>query len=231
MCEQDEAAPFKAANPSSTHAAGASRHEGATAMMLALLASFDADQSQKDPKITLGQLFDRLEERAFGLLILLLALPCCLPFVYLLPQIVALPMLLLSGQMALGRAAPWLPRGIRDRSLSTKALQSVVLRAQRFLGLLEVVARPRLTFLSGPMGSRAVGALMLIPTGSILLPLPLTNTVPGIGVALTSVGLIERDGLLILGGLLVGLIWVGLLALGGQALITAVIATILEMTR
>jgi hypothetical protein len=41
--------------------------------------------------ISLGALSDLMEERAFGLLLLVLALPCCLPFVYILPQLVALP--------------------------------------------------------------------------------------------------------------------------------------------
>jgi len=45
------------------------------------------------------------------------------------------------------------------------------------------------------------------------------NTVPGFGVALTSVGLIERDGLFVIGGLLIGLFWVLLLVIGGPAVI------------
>lgn len=200
--------------------------KGATAMMQAIIGSFQAESAEDDPKMTLGQLFGRMEERAFGLLMLLLALPCCLPFVYLLPQIVALPMLLLAGQMALGRTSPWLPAAIRERAMSAKALGSVVDRAKRYLALAEFLARPRLTALSGRFGSRIIGALLLIPTASILLPFPLTNTVPGIGVAITSVGLIERDGFLILGGLLLGLLWVGLLVIGGQALISTLVAVV-----
>lgn len=227
MSERYDASPIAASREAPQEASNRSP-QGATATMLALLATFQADQGEEDPSITLGQLFDRMEERAFGLLLLLLSLPCCLPFVYLLPQIVALPMLLLSGQLALGRSAPWLPAAIRDRSLSTNALHGVVTRAKRYLYWVEVIARPRLTFLSNRTGSRVIGLLMLIPTASILLPLPLTNTVPGMGVALTSVGLIERDGFLIIGGLLLGLIWVGLLLLGGQALIAALFSLLLS---
>ena len=65
-------------------------------------------------EITLGELFDALQARAFGILLLVLALPCCLPFVYIIPQIVALPMLLLAGQMAAGRTSPWLPERLRQ---------------------------------------------------------------------------------------------------------------------
>ena len=176
------------------------------------------DDLEIDPRLTLGDLFARMEERAHGLLLLLLALPCSLPFVYVLPQIAALPMLLISGQMAAGRHAPWLPDKLRARAFRASTLQTVLDRSRRYLGWIEAVARPRLLFMTGHRGSRILGALLLIPCASILVPLPSTNTVPGIGVAIASVGLLERDGLLVAAGLILGLIWVALLVIGGPAL-------------
>ena len=152
---------------------------------------------------------------------LLLALPCCLPFVYGLPQIVALPMLLLAGQMALGHQTPWLPSAIRSRKLAIGAAQNVVRRAAPYLRIAEWFAHPRLTTLTGPVGTRVVGAILLVPTASILVPLPLTNTVPGIAVAIVSVGLVERDGLFVAAGLVLGILWVLALIIGGHAAISA----------
>ena len=83
--------------------------------------------------------------------------------------------------------------------------------------MFEAIAHPRLAFLTGHLGSRVTGALLAIPCLSILVPLPLTNTAPGVGVAVASFAIIERDGLLLLLGLAIGLLWVGLLVLGGQA--------------
>lgn len=191
---------------------------GATARIEAILAAFN-----QRGEITLGELFDAMEERAYGLLLLLLALPCCLPFVYLLPQIVALPMLVLAGQLALGRQSPWLPQGLRQRRFQVASLVAVIERANPYLKIAEWVAYPRLGIVTNHVGSRVVGALLLVPTASILVPLPLTNTMPGIGVAVASVGLIERDGLLVLAGLVVGLLWVAALVIGGQAAISFLI--------
>ncbi|MFX3680633.1 MAG: exopolysaccharide biosynthesis protein [Hyphomicrobiales bacterium] len=161
-----------------------------------------------------------MEERAFGLLLLILALPCCLPFVYLLPQLVALPMVVLAWQMAMGRRAPWLPETLRKRRLPVESLLDVVDRTRRYGGgFVERLAHPRLVGLTGDRGTRVIGALLVVPCLSILVPLPLTNTVPGFGVSLAAVGLIERDGLFVIAGLLVGLAWVLLLAVGGPALI------------
>ncbi len=197
---------------------------GATRVLAAILADLrtNADANPaletdgKDgPQGRLGDIIDRLDERAYGFLILLLALPCCLPFVYLLPQIVALPMLALAAQMALGRRHPWLPKALHDRSFSIPAFEKVLARAGRYVGLIERVARPRLKPVTSHFSTRIIGFLLLIPTASILVPLPSTNTIPGIGVAIAALGLIERDGLLVIAGLVIGFAWVGLLGFLG----------------
>lgn len=176
-------------------------------------------EKDADGNISLGALSDAMEERAFALLLLILALPCCLPFVYLLPQIVALPMAFLAWQMARGRRSPWLPERLRDRKLPVRGLLDITARVKRYAGWLEKLAHPRLTGLTGAGGMRMLGILLIIPTISILVPLPLTNTTPGIGVAIASAGLIERDGLFVILGLLIGLGWVLLLVIGGPALL------------
>lgn len=195
---------------------------GATAFLLSVLSGLkgpaqdtrpDAPSPEEPngPQASLGNILDLLDERAFGFLLLLLALPCCLPFVYILPQIVALPMLALAAQLATGRSHPWLPGKMARRTFQIDQFEGVVKRASRYVGWFERLAHPRLRFLTEGIGVRIMGALLIIPCASILVPLPSTNTAPGIGVAIASVGLIERDGLLVLLGLLIGLVWVGLL--------------------
>ena len=202
---------------------------GATAFLRAMLADLesgnggraapaDSDGVESRTHATLGDVADRLDERAFGLMLLLLALPCCLPFVYGLPQIVALPMLALAGQMALGRDSPWLPSGLASRRFEIAGFRSVLDRAQRYLGWIENIARPRFAKVTSPLAVRITGALLLVPCASILVPLPGTNTAPGIGVAVAAVGMIERDGLLIAIGLVIGFLWVAaLLIFGAEA--------------
>ena len=164
---------------------------------------------------SIGDIVDEMDERAFGFLMLLLALPCCLPFVYLLPQIVSLPMLAISGQLAAGRKHPWFPASISNRRFKIAHFQDVLNRSAKYIGWFEKLAKPRLLFLTDGIGVRIIGFLLLIPTASIMVPLPSTNTVPGIGVAMASLGLIERDGLLVLAGLIIGLLWVVLLVTFG----------------
>ena len=128
--------------------------------------------SERPARSTLGALIDALDERAFGLMLLILALPCCLPFLYGIPQIVALPMLALTAQLAMGRTDPWLPQKLQQRSFDIEGMRGVVRRAKRYLGWFEAIARPRLSFLTEGLAVRIVGALLLIPTASILSPGP-----------------------------------------------------------
>ena len=176
-------------------------------------------ESDDDGNITLGALSDAMEERAFGLLMLILALPCCLPFVYLLPQIVSLPMVFLAFQMAQGRRSPWLPETLRKRTMPVKSLLDVTARTKRYAGWLERLAHPRFAGLTGPSGLRVLGAILIVPCLSILVPLPLTNTMPGIGVAIAAAGVIERDGIFVVLGVAIGLVWVLMLVIGGPALL------------
>lgn len=170
--------------------------------------------------VTLDWVLDRLNERAFGLFLLVLALPCCIPFLYGIPQVVALPLMLVSIQILLGRRSPWLPAKLGARTVSKEALQSLSDRAGPWLRKIEAVSRPRLTALSRPPVDRLVGLGLVLFSASILVPLPGTNSVPGVAVVIVSMGLLQRDGILILLGLLLGTAWIATLIVAGATLAT-----------
>ncbi len=185
----------------------------------------DLAESADGERISMGTLVDTLEDRAFGLLLLIFALPCCLPFLYGVPQVVALPMLFIAGQVAIGRHRPWLPAFLRNRSISTESFRDMAHRAKRYIGWFESIAKPRMTWLFSSPVERLLGLFLIAFSASILVPLPGTNTVPGIAVAIISIGFMEKDSLLIFIGTIIGAIWVSLLATLG----TGAIALILSM--
>jgi hypothetical protein len=176
-------------------------------------------ENAPDDGMSLGDFIEALGERAFGVVLFALAMPVCIPFLYLIPQLLSLPMLALAGQMALGRPEPWLPERFKDRVLDKAGLERMAKGGRRYFGWMEALARPRLTFLSGPTMERLVGAFFVLFCASILVPLPMTNTTPGISIAIAALGLLTRDGLLVLAGLVLGKAWISLLVIGGPALI------------
>ena len=95
--------------------------------------------------------------------------------------------------------------------ISRDNLERMARGGRKWFGWLEALARPRLTWLSGPTAERIVGAVFVLFCASILVPLPATNTTPGIALAIAALGLLTRDGLLVLAGLILGTAWITLL--------------------
>ncbi len=189
----------------------------AAGLAQALRACADASESADAP-LTIGALIDGLAGRAFGAALFTLALPCAPPFLYMIPQIVALPILALTAQMASGRAAPWLPARLRARRIDPVAFGKALDRAERLLGWLERTARQRPPQIRRGPARMAVGAVLTLFGLSVLVPLPGTNTVPGVAIAIVGFGLAEEDGILVLIGLALGSLWIAGLAAAAAGL-------------
>ncbi|MEM6563890.1 MAG: exopolysaccharide biosynthesis protein [Pseudomonadota bacterium] len=175
-------------------------------------------ESAIDEAVSLEWILGQLHERAFGLFLLVLALPCCIPFLYGIPQIVALPLMFVSAQLLLGRQTPWLPKGLAARTVSADALLNLATRAGPWLRRIEAISRPRQTQLTRAPLDRVVGLALVLFSASILVPLPGTNTVPGFAVVVVSMGLLQRDGVLVILGMLLGTAWIGSLIIAGATL-------------
>ncbi len=177
-----------------------------------------------DAGLTLHEIRDRLDERAYGLLILLLSIPCLVPGLYGVPQVVGLIVILLAGQMLVGREEPWLPRWFLNLRCKGSWLKAMADFAETKLGWIDRLSRPRLRrFADGP-GEKLAAVFMILATVTIVMPL--TNTIPSIALALLSVGLIQRDGLFVLAGCTVTTVWLTILgALGTGVLMGAEWAT------
>ena len=167
--------------------------------------------------LTLHEIRDRLDERAYGLLILLLSSPCLVPGLYGVPQVVGLIVILLAGQILVGREEPWLPRWFLNLRCKGAWLKAMADFAESKLGWIDRLSRPRLRrFADGP-GEKLAAVFMILATLTIVMPL--TNTIPSVALALLSVGLIQRDGLFVLAGCAVTTVWLTILGALGTGLL------------
>ncbi len=160
--------------------------------------------------LSISEILDRLDERAFGIVILILAIPCLVPALYGVPQIVGIPIVLLAGQMLLGRREPWLPASWLRRRISREWLGRMADFADKRMRWIERLSKPRLRLMTSGAGERFAALMMILATLTIILPM--TNSVPSLGLTLIAAGLIERDGLFVLAGELVALAWISALA-------------------
>jgi hypothetical protein len=170
----------------------------------------DADQSisqvlaelcdHADGPITVGDIVGRFGSRAFGALLFLFAAPNLLPLPPGSSSVLAAPLVLLSPQVAVGVQSPWLPKSIRRRRINPASLRRVFQRLTPWLARIEQASRPRLGFLFGSVGDRAIGVICTLLALVLILPIPLGNILPAAAISVLSLSLALRDGVLALVG-------------------------------
>lgn len=154
-----------------------------------------------EPRVAVGDLIDALRNRAFGITFLLFGIPNCLPMPPGIPVICGIILGLIGLQMAIGRQELWLPQFIAKRTFSRSILEAIVSRSSSWIQWFERWSRPRLEVFAGPTARRVVGAMVVLLGFVLLLPIPfLGNLPPGIAVCILGLGLVERDGAVILAG-------------------------------
>ncbi|HJT97207.1 MAG TPA: exopolysaccharide biosynthesis protein [Rhodanobacteraceae bacterium] len=152
-------------------------------------------ESHAGDEITLGDFLDPLGERAFGFLILILALPNFIPVPIGVGGVMGVLVVLVGLQMLIGFEQPWLPRALKRRGLKRDSLRRFIKRMTPVLRWLERVCRPRLEALTRHPGHRVTGLLLVLIGVALSLPIPFTNFLFGFLLVVYAVALIERDGI------------------------------------
>lgn len=167
------------------------QRESLSTVLAGLLA-----RDQSDAGLTLGEVFRRIGDRGFGLLLIVLSLPSALPLPaagYSTPFGILIAVLAL--QMLAGRTTPWLPERAARTKLHGKFIDVMLGFFSKFFSKVEFLIRPRLQWVGSRAGRAFLGLLVLIMAGLMILPIPLTNTFPAFVIFLTGIGLTEEDGL------------------------------------
>lgn len=147
-------------------------------------------------RINIGWLLNKLEERSFGLLVLVMAV------IGLTPGIASLSGFLLaipSIEMLLGRANPTLPAFLARQSISAPQLEKWIARIVPALRYAETLAHPRWHMSPGAT-KRVVGGVNLILAATITLPFPFAYIVPTLVIVVIAFAYLEEDGLILLAG-------------------------------
>jgi hypothetical protein len=144
--------------------------------------------------ISVRDLLKRLDGRAFGLLLLILALPNCIPNVPGISTVFGLLLVAPALQMIFGAGTPWIPKRIADMKIEPSTFRKVIDWAMPNLLRVEKLVQPRLQFLTQKPTTIWFGIQTLILAGILALPIPFANWPPGMGVATLAIALLQRDG-------------------------------------
>jgi hypothetical protein len=173
-------------------AAGTIEAMDAGADRLSTILTAIAANEERD-RISIGYLLQALEHRAVGALMFIFAVPNAIPVPPGVSAVLGAPLIFLSFQMMLGQK-PWLPKIITERSLSRSEFQKVVSLTAPWLAKAERLMRPRLSFLAQPPAEFLIGAICLLLSIILFLPIPLGNMLPAFTICVLSLGVLERDG-------------------------------------
>lgn len=168
----------------------------------------------KGESTRVGALLYKLRRRSFGGVFLLLATLSLVPGISL---IAGFMMIVPASQLIMGYRAPLLPKFLRERQISVTQLRKIGNRIIPWVEKAEQYIKPRWSALTSPSMLVVIGVFVVVLAIVITIPLPLCNLAPAISVTILAFGLLERDGLMILIGLMAGII-----ALAIGALITCV---------
>ena len=166
-------------------------------------------------RLALSELSARLRDRAWGGLLLVFAAINLLPLPPGVTTVTGIPLLVITAQMAWGRSRPWFPKKLDQRGIGRTQLAKLSERLAPWERRVERVFKPRLCALTGHRGARVIGAISVVLSIIIWLPIPLGNHVPALAITLFALALIYRDGVLA--------VLAGITAAAGLALVSVTV--------
>lgn len=179
-------------NPASPPATAPAEGRSASEVLVELTQAFEGD------RISVGQLVDRLDSRAHGVLLLILALPMCIPNIPGISTVFGVLMIAPALGLLFGQRRLWLPKQVRAWTFPRAGFERALHLAIGGLRRVEFLIKPRLSFLTRWPMTSAVGFQTLLMAFVLILPIWGANLSPGVTVTLTALALMQRDGLLML---------------------------------
>ncbi len=158
--------------------------------------------------MSLESIASHLKERGWALMVLFLAAPFPIPNI---PGL-SVPFgfaIALIGWAFMIRRRPWLPPFVMRTTLEYSTLQKVIPFIARFMEKVEKWSKPRMKWMvSGPINVSLIG-LGILSGGFFLalpLPIPLTNGPPALSIIFLVIGMLCRDGVMVIIGYTLGIL-------------------------
>lgn len=154
--------------------------------------------------LTIGEMIECLGDRAFGVLMLAMALPMATPLSAIpgVSTVFGVPLILVCLQLALGLRKPKLPDALARRGIDRAAFARALERAEPWLLKIERFVHPRLPLLTCAVAERLIGLVTAGLAVLMALPIPGANQPPAAAISLFAFAIAERDGVFTIFGLI-----------------------------
>lgn len=165
----------------------------------------DIARAAQGESVSIESFSKGLGRRSYGLLLLTLNLPNLVPLpLPLLSLVFGFPLALVGLQLALGLERPWIPGFLRRRGIGKKEMHFFCDHVEKRYGWFHGLIRPRFPVMTRGIAVRLIGLTVFVLASVMAMPIPFGNLVLAIPIATLALGLIERDGAFVLGGLVLG---------------------------
>ena len=169
-----------------------------TSQVLATLAHGEGE------RVAFRDIVAGLKHRAIGFTTLVFALPCVLPMLPGIPTVCGIALCAIGVNLIAARRRLWLPAAIADKTIARRDLQRMTEKAVPYMEKLERFCKPRLPIMTESIGKVLIGLVLFVLGFIMILPIPfLGNMPPGFAASVIALGVTERDGLVVLVGLIV----------------------------
>ncbi len=155
--------------------------------------------AEKKSQLTLGECVQPLHGSGILLPLLFFSLLGILPFSSIpgFSLLIGIPIAILAVELLTGREKLWLPQRLENRSFPANKIAAALKRLLPLLRRVDNILKPRFVLLSMSPLRNMSGLLFLALAGMMALPLPFTNMLFSLGMVLLSLGLLYRDGLIL----------------------------------
>ena len=164
--------------------------------------------------VTLDELMSAMGRSSIAFAILILSLPALTPIPGPFGLVFGSCLAIVSLQIIAGFRRIWLPQFLGQRQVSGGTIELMVRYTAPLVARVETLLRKnRLRRFAGPRVQAFLGLPVLLLAIAVALPIPFGNMLPVAALVMIALGLMERDGLVTILGLGMGVI--ALAATGG----------------
>jgi hypothetical protein len=158
-----------------------------------------------DDRIKIKDLVESMNDVGFSLVLLIFSFGIIIPSPPPFPSIISLPLVIFSWQMFLGYKSPKLPKKFANITVKRKVVATILQKAIHQANRFDKILIHRADFMFSNNGERIIGLFSLILSSFILMPMPLSNFIPGVGIFIISLGMLKKDGIAVIVGIVIGL--------------------------
>ncbi|MFN3506757.1 MAG: exopolysaccharide biosynthesis protein [Allorhizobium sp.] len=160
--------------------------------------------------VSLDELVSAMGRSSIAFAILILSLPALTPIPGPFGMVFGSCLAIVSIQIIAGFRRIWLPKFLGQRRISSRVIDVMVRYTAPLVARVETLLRKnRMRHLAGPRAQVFMGVPVLLLAIAVALPIPFGNFLPVAALVMIALGLMERDGLVTILGVGMGVIALG----------------------